>query len=90
MSPRHDEPEFEDWGDEADEPQERDLVDEDEDETPTVPCPSCRRPVPDFADKCPYCGDWIVQSSGEPARRNAWFVVLVVLVVLTFVAWYVF
>jgi hypothetical protein len=75
------------WEEEdPDAPQERDLTDDDEDETPTVPCPHCRREVPDFADRCPYCGDWIVQSSCAPARRRVWFIVIVLIVVLLILA----
>lgn len=85
MSQRYDEDEHEDWEADDDEPQPEDL--DDEDETPTVPCPSCRRAIPDFADRCPYCGDWVVQSSGAPARRNPWFVVAVIAVVVAFLYW---
>jgi DNA-directed RNA polymerase subunit RPC12/RpoP len=69
-----------------DAPQERDLTDDEEDETPTVPCPHCRREVPDFADRCPYCGEWIVQSSGAPAGRSAWFILIVLIAVLLILA----
>jgi hypothetical protein len=81
------EPEWED--DDPDAPQERDLADEDADETPTVPCPRCRREIPDFADRCPYCGDWVVQASGAPLRRNLWFILLVVLAILLILAFWV-
>jgi DNA-directed RNA polymerase subunit RPC12/RpoP len=40
-----------DFSDEAD---DGDLADEDEDE-PTVPCPYCRREIPEDAVRCPYC-----------------------------------
>jgi hypothetical protein len=77
------------WEDEdPDAPQECDLTDASDDETPTVPCSNCRRPVPDFADRCPYCGEWIVQSSGAPSRRNLWFVVLIVLAVMIVLTWW--
>jgi hypothetical protein len=83
--PRHDEQydaAEEEWDEEdAELPQ-----DEDDDETPTVPCPHCHQPVPDFADRCPYCGDWIVQSAGPPGRRP-WFVALVILALLIVLAW---
>lgn len=76
--------------DDAEAPQERDLFNEDEDETPTVPCPDCRRPVPDFADRCPYCGNWIIQTAGHSPRRTPWFIVLVIVIVLALLGWYVF
>ena len=76
-----------DWDeDDRDAPQDADLTDEDEDETPTVPCPHCGREIPDFADRCPYCGDWVVQSSGPAARRSFWFILLVAFVVLLILA----
>ena len=93
MAARHDPDEFdaESWdaGD-PDGPQARDISNGDDDETPTVPCPSCRRPVPDFAEKCPYCGDWIVPSAGRPARHSTWFAAAALIALLAFVAWYVF
>ncbi|HPM22582.1 MAG TPA: hypothetical protein PLP66_01670 [Phycisphaerae bacterium] len=67
-------------------PQARDLS-RDDDETATVPCPHCRRPVPDFVDRCPYCGDWIVQSAGEPRRRHIWLVLCVLLAGALLLLW---
>lgn len=71
--PRQD-PDFDEHEWEADDPegpQERDLVDDDEG-TETVPCPSCRREIAEFAERCPHCGDWVTPGAG-PARRPAWF-----------------
>ena len=91
MSPRYGQSDYDEAWDEGDPdaPQARDVTDEDDDETPTVPCPSCRRPVPDFADRCPYCGDWIVQGVHMPARRSLWFIILVLIVLATFAVWYI-
>lgn len=75
--------------DDPDAPQARDLTDENDDETPTIPCPNCRRPVPDFADRCPYCGDWIVQSAGTSSRRNPWFIVTLIIALAAFATWLV-
>jgi len=68
-------------------PQKRDLVDEDEEETPTVPCPSCGRDVPDFADRCPYCGDWIVQASGESSHGRVWLILAALAALVGFLWW---
>lgn len=71
-------------------PQERDLVEQDDDETATVPCPHCRAEIPDFADRCPYCGEWVVQSSG--ARRNppAWMWLVVGMLIAGLLLWALF
>jgi hypothetical protein len=92
MSPQSDPTDYDDTWDEddPDAPQARDLRGEDDDETPTVPCPNCRRAVPDFADRCPYCGDWIVQGTGAPARTKPWFIIALIIALTVFVAWYVF
>lgn len=89
MAGRFEPPDFDDaWDDDdPDGPQACDLDADDDDETPTVPCPNCRRPIPDFADRCPYCGDWIVQASGAPARRSPWVVVVAVLLIVAFLYW---
>ena len=63
-----------------DAPQDCDL--DDDDATPTVPCSQCGEQVPDLADRCPYCGDWIVQSSsgGAPSRRLPAIIVAVAMI----------
>lgn len=76
--------------DDAEAPQERDLIDEDDGQTPTVPCPNCQRPIPEFVDRCPYCGDWIVQTTGQSPRRTPWFILVVIVIVLVLLGWYVF
>lgn len=90
MSARYDQTDAnDDWdGDDIDPegPQECDLVEEDDEETPTVPCPACHRPIPDFVDRCPYCGDWVVQSAGR-SQRSTWIVIAAVLALAAFLAW---
>jgi hypothetical protein len=76
------------WEDDRDAPQGRDLADDDEDETPTVPCPSCGREVAEFADRCPHCGDWVVQGGdSRPARR--WPLIVVIVIIVAFLLWIV-
>jgi hypothetical protein len=90
MPGRYDAPEPEDWDDDPDAPQARDLVgqDDDDDETPTFPCPSCRAPIPEFADRCPYCGDWVVQGGRLPGRAK-WIILAAILALLGFLLVYV-
>jgi ribosomal protein S27E len=92
MSGRFEPPEeFDDWEAEDPEgPQGRDLDRDEEDETPTVPCPGCGEQIPDFADRCPYCGDWVVQSAGRRARPPLWLIVTVLVLIAGFLMIYVF
>jgi DNA-directed RNA polymerase subunit RPC12/RpoP len=90
MPGRFDEPdEYGEWEDDPEGPQERDLVGEDDEDTPTVPCPSCGAEILDFVDKCPHCGDWIVQRSGTPSHRRGWVVLVVILLLIAVAAVYV-
>ena len=82
MPERYEPPEVNDeWADADDPegPQECDLVDQDSDETPTLPCPNCRQAVPEIVDRCPHCGDWIVPSTAAAGGRSPWLAVFMVL-----------
>ncbi len=57
-------------------------------ETVTVPCPNCEAEIPDSADRCPYCGDWVVQ--GGVARlgpRGVFLVIVAVLLIVALLYW---
>jgi len=77
---------YEDWGEDPDAPQECDLGNDD-DETPTVPCPSCGRPVAEIADRCPHCGDWIVSVGKGGPRWPRWVIVAALLALVGFALW---
>ncbi len=79
----HDDDAYEAWDDDRDLPQERDLVDDDDDQTPTVDCPSCGREIAEFADRCPYCGDWVVAGgdTSTAASRRLWPIVVVIILI---------
>jgi hypothetical protein len=63
-----------DWDD--DEPS----WDEDDDDY-TVPCPFCKRPIHEDAQRCPYCGNYISEED-RPPQRKPWWIVVGVLVCL--------
>ncbi|MGD8451780.1 MAG: zinc ribbon domain-containing protein [Phycisphaerae bacterium] len=77
--------EYEEDGYDPEEPDGADL--DDDDETVTVPCPHCGEEIPETADRCPYCGDWVVQGGEHGAvSRGPAYVVLLVACILLIVA----
>lgn len=38
----------------------------DDDETPTVPCPYCRRDVAEDSPRCPYCERYLTTEDMDP------------------------
>ncbi len=46
-------------------------VDEPDDEM--VPCPHCRRPVYEDAERCPACGQYLT-GEDAPRRRPLWLI----------------
>lgn len=57
-------------------PQECDLADDDDDD-PTVPCSNCRREVSELAERCPYCGEWLVAGPAAPRFGRIGVVLLI-------------
>jgi endogenous inhibitor of DNA gyrase (YacG/DUF329 family) len=59
----------------------------DDDVAETVPCPYCRRPVYESADRCPSCGNYVSRDDA-PSRHPRWIVAGVILcLVVIVVAW---
>jgi hypothetical protein len=60
----------------------------DEDVAETVPCPHCRRPVYESAERCPNCGRYL-SAEDAPSRHPRWVlagvVVCLVIIVLVWV-----
>ena len=48
--------------------------DADEDDEPTVPCPYCRREIPEDVVQCPYCEQYISSVDAPPSRKPWWLV----------------
>jgi hypothetical protein len=76
---------YNEWEEDPEGPQACDLTDEDEDETPTVPCPACGELVPDFVDRCPYCGQWIMPLEHASRTRSPLFIAVVLIALASFV-----
>jgi len=55
-------------------------VDDDEDDDETIPCPYCREPVYEGAERCPSCGHYL--SRVDAPRRYPWWLVVGVVVCL--------
>jgi hypothetical protein len=54
----------------------------------TVPCPYCRRPIHEDAQRCPYCEHYI-SDEDAPAGHKSWWLIAGALLCLAVVAWWV-
>lgn len=62
-----------DWEDDA---YEEDWPDDDDGETLTIVCPSCKADIYEDAEQCPYCGEYVLRSSGVWDGRPVWWIIL--------------
>ncbi|WP_435010818.1 zinc-ribbon domain-containing protein [Tundrisphaera lichenicola] len=58
-----------------------------DDDDETVPCPHCREPVYEDAERCPHCGRYL--SREDAPYRKPWWVVAGVLACLAMVFWWI-
>ena len=56
---------------------------DDDEESETVPCPHCLRPIHEDTPRCPECGAYL--STLDAPSRHPWWVVVGVLVCLALV-----
>ena len=73
---------------EDDEDEDGEWDDDDEDDDLTVPCPHCRRPVYEDAERCPACGRYL-SAEDAPWRRPWWLVVGVLACLAVVLGWVV-
>jgi hypothetical protein len=52
----------------------------------TVPCPYCRRPVYEDAERCPHCEHYL-SAEDAPARPPWWLLLGVLVCLLIAVGW---
>lgn len=77
----------------ADDADDRDLPDESDmdehDEPDIVPCPACRKPISEDAERCHHCGHYV--SASEHGSKASAIVILIVLalVLVAAVGWLV-
>lgn len=48
--------------------------DDDSDDEPTVPCPSCRREILEDVPQCPYCGRFISAEDHAGPKKPVWII----------------
>jgi hypothetical protein len=48
--------------------------DADDDDEPTVPCPHCRREIPEDAAQCPYCEQYTSTLDAPPSQKPWWLI----------------
>jgi predicted nucleic acid-binding Zn ribbon protein len=60
------------------------------DDPAEVPCPYCKREIPDDAVQCPYCGNYISKEDAPHQAKPWWWIVAVILLVfilIKFMMW---
>ena len=57
-----------------------------DDDSETVPCPSCGRDIFEDAERCPWCGDYVVADTSALSGRPSWWIVLGLLGVAAVIA----
>ena len=83
MSDEYDQQE---WAEESD--WVADDADEDDPEGDLLPCPSCGEMIYDDTDRCPYCGNWVMPMAAASSRRSRVWLVAVILVIISFLVWF--
>jgi hypothetical protein len=69
-----------DWDEEEPEP--------DSDES-LVPCPYCKRPIYEDAQRCPYCENYISEEDAPPTAKPWWIIIGALLCLYAVYRWIV-
>ena len=84
-----DDDEYESDDYEVDEYDEPDDGHEDDDaDEPTLPCPYCRRPIHEDAQRCPYCERYISAEDSPGSAKPWWLLVGVAICLAIVVSWF--
>jgi hypothetical protein len=76
-----DEPE--DWQPGDDE----EYVPDEGDDDPTLPCPFCKEPIYDQAERCPHCGKYITAEDVPATRKPLWIIIGAILCLFAVYLW---
>ena len=60
---------------------------DDDDDDYTVPCPYCKRPIHEDAQRCPYCEHYLSEEDAPPARKPWWIIVGAVICLYAVYRW---
>lgn len=60
--------------------------DADEDSADTIPCPYCRKPIFEEAERCPYCENYLSQEDA-PSHVPPWLAVGALLALAAALTW---
>lgn len=59
----------------------------DDDGPASVPCPYCKRPIFEDAERCPHCENYVSREDSPPGSKSKFWFVLMVLALLAAAAW---
>ncbi len=45
-----------------------------DDDDYTMPCPYCKRPIHEDAQRCPYCEHYLSEEDAPPGRKPWWII----------------
>lgn len=60
-----------------------------DDESGTVPCPYCRKEIPEDTPRCPYCENYLSEEdeARPPERKPAWIIIGVLICLYIVYRW---
>jgi hypothetical protein len=59
----------------------------DDDWTEAIPCPYCRRQIPENTPRCPYCENYLSEEDTPPSRKPWWIVLGTLLALYAVYRW---
>ena len=58
-----------------------------DDDAELVPCPYCKADIPEDAERCPYCEQYISAEDHPPQPKPLWIIVTTILCLLGAFLW---